>query len=138
MFAFCDVNGYCWNAEVHCGSPSPQLPHHTTLGAIGSLTVHMLSTLKNQGFHLYLDNYYTSIKLAEFMRSSLNTSICGTMRPKRLGIPADLKEMNVAKNKFAYRRKGNVLVIKLNDKKVIYLISTHHNTEYVNTHKRDS
>ena len=136
IYALCDSTGYYWNACVYDGKPNPPLPLTNQLGQSGAVTVHLLSTLANQGYHLYLDNFYTSISLAEHMRTKLNTCICGTMRANRVGIPSVLKNMDVAKGKYAYRRKGNVLVLKLHDKKVIFLLSTLHNTEQVVTRKR--
>lgn len=136
IYALCDVHSYYWNAQIYCGPANPPLPHHDVLGATGALTVHILSSLKNKGYHLYVDNFYTSVKLAEFLRSSLNTCICGTMRANRLGIPAELKNLNIPKNRYAYRRKGNLLLVKMTDKKTIFLCSTMHDASLVSTGKR--
>lgn len=59
------------------------------------------------------------------------------MRSNRVGIPADLKATNLAKGKFAYRRKGKVLIMKYNDKKVVYMLSTMNNAGTTPTRKRN-
>ena len=95
-----------------------------------------MESLLNKGYHPYVDNWYTSINLASFLESR-GTGLCGTMRANRRGIPQALKESNCPKGTYAYRRKGSLQLVKLHDKKIIYLLSTIHDAGLVRTNKRN-
>jgi hypothetical protein len=60
--------------------------------------------------HLYQDNFYNSVKLAETLLDR-NVRVCGTMRANR-GIPRDLEGEGKSLNRgqSAFRRKGDVMV----------------------------
>ncbi len=45
----------------------------------------------------------------------------GTIRHNR-GVPLQLRELNISKYGFAYMRKGDVLMVKFHDKKIVYLV----------------
>ena len=137
IFALCDTHGYFYTASVYTGQPNPPLPHTDTLGATGAIVVHLMENLLDKGYHLYVDNWYTSINLASFLESR-GTGLCGTMRANRRGIPQALKESNCPKGTYAYRRKGSLQLVKVHDKKkVIYLLSTIHDAGLVRTNKRN-
>ena len=60
---------------------------------MGSKVVMKLTeNLRNKGYHLYFDNFFSSVPL---MISLLKVGIysCGTLRADRKGIPDDLKQM---------------------------------------------
>lgn len=137
IYALCDVHGYFWNAYVYEGKQAQALPLTNVVGASGAIVCHLLSSLKNKGYHLYLDNFYTSIALAQYLRGTWTTCVCGTMRPNRARIPQVLKDANLLKGEYAFRRLGPVLCLKLHDRKVIYFLSTLHNTKFVSTRKRN-
>ena len=58
-----------------------------------------MSSLYNQGYHLYKDNWYTSEKLFRHLESEA-TVACGTPMGHRLKIPESLKEERLAKGIF--------------------------------------
>ena len=68
-----------------------------------------MSSLYNQGYHLYKDNWYTSEKLFRHLESEA-TVACGTPMGHRLKIPESLKEERLAKG-FFFNNK----LIALND-----------------------
>ena len=55
-----------------------------------------------------------------------------------MGIPTALKNLDVPKHRYAYRRRGDTLVVKMHDKKIIFLLSTIHNADLISTGKRNS
>lgn len=134
-FALCDKDGYFWNSEVYVGKFPDTLPLTQELGVSGAIVLHLLRDLTGKGFQVYLDNFYMSLPLCNYLLS-VNTGVCGTLRPNRKGIPCDLKATDVPKGQFAFRRKAKLQVIKLHDKKVVYLVSTMHNAGMVRTRKR--
>jgi hypothetical protein len=58
-----------------------------------------------------------------------NTRVCGTIRPNR-GIPKDLKKeaKELKKGQSSFRRKDDVLVQVWNDKRLVRMISTIHDS----------
>jgi hypothetical protein len=66
--------------------------------------------------HVYQDNFYNSVNLAENLKR--NIRVCGTMRPNR-GIPTDLEKeaKGLKKGQSSFRRKGDVLVQVWEDKR---------------------
>ena len=136
IFALCDTHGYFYTASIYTSQPNPPLPHTDTLGATGAIVVHLMESLLDKGCHLYVDNWYTSINLASFLESR-GTGLCGTMRANRRGIPQALMKSNCPKGTYAYRRKDSLQLVKLRDKKVVFLLSTIHDAGLVRTNKRN-
>ncbi|XP_065188293.1 piggyBac transposable element-derived protein 4-like [Sycon ciliatum] len=136
IFALCDHKGYYWNSSIYLGKPLTPSPLTTELGVSGAVVVSLLRDLIGKGYHLYLDNFYNSLPLCEYL-TDRNTSVCGTLRSNRVGIPKTLKDEDVPKGKFAYLRKGRMEIIKLHDRKMVYMISNIHNTDTTATGKRN-
>eukprot|EP00117_Sycon_ciliatum_P004759 scpid70461/ scgid8993/ PiggyBac transposable element-derived protein 4 len=134
VFALCDTSGYYWSASIYTGRPANPLPHTVQLGSTGAIVVHLMGELLGKGYHVYLDNWYTSLDLATYPKAN-TTGMCGTMRANRRGIPNELKKLDFPKAQYAFRRKGALLLVKLHDKTVIYLLSTVHNADLVRTGK---
>ena len=77
------------------------------------LTVYMCNELLDIRYHLYIDNWYTSLNLVHFLRTR-STGTCGTLRKNRA--PAPLKNAQVAVGESCARRSGELLVIKYRPK----------------------
>ena len=63
-----------------------------------------------QNHHVYEDNYYNSVRLAQTLLDR-KVRVCSTMRPNR-GIPCDIEEEGncLKKGQSAFWRKGDVMV----------------------------
>jgi len=93
-----------------------------------------LQPYQNQGYRLFVDNFYTSTRLAEFM-SENGTTLVGTVRPNRRDFPTALADVAIEKGeaKFAMSDNG-VLAVKFRshkDKsgkktKIVYMLTTCH------------
>ena len=100
----------------------------------------MLSLLSgNLGLnhHIYQDNYYNSVRLAQTLLDR-NTRVCGTIRAIR-GIPRDLEGegKRLKKGQSAFWRKGDVMVQVWKGKRLVRMISTIHEATVVNTGRKD-
>lgn len=89
----------------------------------------------NKGHHLFLDNYFTNLPLADFLYSK-DTFITGTIRKNRLGIPKELLgKFNVGEK--MYMRSENMLGLtyreKVTQKTQVVLISTNSEAKSVQT-----
>jgi hypothetical protein len=86
----------------------------------------LLEPYEGKGYHLYQDNYYNSVRLAEeLLQKSIRVS--GTIRVNR-GLPKDMIEeaKKLKKGKVTFCRKQDVLLVTHQDKRLINMISTLH------------
>jgi hypothetical protein len=98
----------------------------------------ILSVLKpslNQWHHIYQDNYYNSVKVAESLLAK-KTRVCGTIRANR-GLPDILKKESkkLKKGEYTFCRKGQVLLLNWKDKREVRMITTIHDASMSNARK---
>lgn len=127
IFLLTSSSGYMIDALVYYGSKSHlscEEPGIENLSKSEIVVVVLLSrsNLLDKGLVVTIDNWYCSLRLAEYLLSR-RTGLRGTCRPNR-GIPKMLIEKKIAPTSSAFMRKGNVLAIKFVDKKVVYFLST--------------
>ena len=96
-----------------------------------------------KGFHLFIDNYYTSVSLATYLLQN-GTYIIRTIRDTRKHFPVELKTMTLKKGETAFYQHNGLVAIKyraMKDRttgktKVVYVLSTAHATAIGHTNKR--
>jgi len=125
-------SGYVWKMMLHGLSTENRavgLSHRgaETLSVTERIVIQLSHDLFNQGYHVYLDNFYTSCRLARYLFRN-GTFMTGTVKANR-GVPSDLKHLNLPVKSQAYSRNGEVLCVKLVDqkssgKKTVYLMDT--------------
>ena len=94
------VSGYICNMEIYTAEGKK----------LQDTMLSLLDRNLDNNHHLYQDNFYNSVKLAETLLDR-NIRVCGTMRANR-GIPRDLegKGTRLNRGQSAFRRKGDVMV----------------------------
>ena len=101
------------------------------------LTVAMIEPLLDQGYHLYVDNWYTSLRLFKYLDEH-ETPACGTLRKNR--VPRGLRDVNMQVDETKALRSDNILVLKYRAKlkKYVNVMTTIHNeaTSAVNVRGR--
>ena len=86
------------------------------------------------GYHLYMDNYYNSIRTVELLMKN-DTRVCGTIRANR-GVPKSLKHSKLETREYAFKRKSEILVQAWKPKKkIVYMVSTIHSGQLTKTNK---
>ena len=106
MFSLCDEQGYLWNSEVYTGkSDTTSDTSSHDLGKSGEVVVRLIRPLLNKGYHLYIDNYYTSPNLLEYLFDN-KTLACGTLRKNRGKFPLDFMSMKLNRGDVLYLSKG--------------------------------
>lgn len=92
------------------------------------------SKLLDNGYHVYMDNYYSSPELCHelYMRS---TFCCGTVRKNRKGLPLAVSEAKLNKGDGVFRQNGPTLAIRWCDKRAVYIISTIHSADMIEVSK---
>ena len=144
LYEVCEAEtGYVLGFEVYTGQNSsvvakkacPVDPSCTkTTKLVLGLLEHL--DLLNSGFHIYMDNYYLTVELAEELLLK-NTHCAGTTRRNRKGLPAAVKDAKLKRGECVFRRKNGVLALKWCDKRPVLMLSTMHDAEDILTHKKD-
>ena len=82
------------------------------------------------GHVIYMDSFFSSVALFEHLREH-DTLAVGTVIAGRVGVPRSLhpKELKLKKGESQFWRKGNLLCLRVNDRKNVLLLSTKHMAE---------
>ena len=122
------VNRFCCSRSAHVIDP---LCTKTTKIVVGLLE---RTNLLDKGYHVYMDNYYTSPELLHelYLRS---TFCCGTVRKNRKGLPNAVNKAGLHKGEGVFRRNGPVLAIRWCDKRAVYMLTTIHDASMVEVRK---
>ncbi|XP_050392713.1 piggyBac transposable element-derived protein 4-like [Patella vulgata] len=117
-------HGYIMNAEVYTGKRADALTVDN-LGITGNLVVRMTQDFQNQNYILFMDRFYTSVELAEYLLNK-GIGMCGTAMTNRKEFPKFLKRTNKQMHRgdceIVYN--GNVSALVWMDKRPIYFVSS--------------
>lgn len=110
------VTGFPLHTMVYCGKkrsqPSSEFGH--SYDVVKELMTE--AGLLNKGYHLFVDNFYTSPTLAQYLHSK-KTLLTGTLRSNRKGVPQMLKAAKPKEQECMYFRKGPILALSWREKK---------------------
>ncbi|XP_068113414.1 piggyBac transposable element-derived protein 4-like [Hyperolius riggenbachi] len=128
MYKLCEsTSGYTWSFRIYEGKDSqlepPGCPDY--IGTNGKVVWDLITPLLNNGYNLYLDNFYTSIPLFKHLFSQ-KTPACGTMRSNRKGFPQTLVNRRLERGESQYLHSNEMLAAKYKDKRDVYMLSTIH------------
>ncbi|GBN07442.1 PiggyBac transposable element-derived protein 4, partial [Araneus ventricosus] len=114
LFQLCESeSGYIRNSIIYTGKGTT---FHEDYGVSTKSVMTLIHELKNKGYTLTTDNYYTSPELAEILIKS-KTDIYGTLRANRKGLPPLIKSSKVKKGEVLAFQKGKICLLKWTDKK---------------------
>ncbi|KAL8567072.1 hypothetical protein ACOMHN_027499 [Nucella lapillus] len=127
--------GYCYRFKVYAGKQDPVNEVDPVLRAVDGgnnnlsisekMVVFLIATLLDKGYHVYTDNWYTSLKLFLFLLSR-NTLACGTVQQNR-GIPQELRDVQLNPgDSAAVCGDGRIVATKYHSTKVVHLLSSAH------------
>ncbi|XP_068171293.1 piggyBac transposable element-derived protein 4-like [Antennarius striatus] len=118
-YILCDSRtGYCYNMLPYVGQPS----------TLPDIVFSLLDRLTEQGYTIFMDNFYNSVKLCEQLCKK-KTNVCGTLRKNR-GEPQIIREpskTDLGEEGKVVRHNGRVLVLAWQDKRLVRMITTCHN-----------
>lgn len=121
LYELCTPDGYILDCLVYTGKGTVD----GDAGHAHSVVTKLCEPYLDKGHTLYMDNYYNSVKLAEFLHER-KTHVVGTLRNNRKGNPKKVISCKLRKGEMTFQRKGNVMVLKWKDKREVLLISTLH------------
>ena len=137
LYTLCESSsGYCLAFDVYTAQPSPLLNLAEDVGmsadsnATEKIVVGLLENAKclGLGHHVYMDNYYTSTNLFDFLVAN-KTYACGTVRSSRKGLPTAFSEIKNLKNQECITRtKNQLMALKFQDKRTVHMLSTIHDS----------
>ena len=120
------ANGYTFDFDVYVGrDPNRELSEH---GLGYDVVMKLMQPLLEQGYHLYIDNFYTSVPLVtDLFRLGVGTT--GTISERRRGFPANMKNSKEwAKRKqrgsMRWERTPPCLAVQWKDNKVVSMLTT--------------
>ncbi|XP_068238428.1 piggyBac transposable element-derived protein 4-like [Palaemon carinicauda] len=132
VFVMCNSekewSGYCNNFQIYYGKETsdsyvlPNVPGADELSISEKIVVHLANSVLGQGRHIFVDSWYSSIRLAHFLLTQ-EILMTGTIRPNR-GVPDELRGEKLINQQASFVRKDNTLIVKWSDKREVYVIST--------------
>ena len=124
------VTAYCYNLEVYTGKHGQHI--NRLMGLSAWVVIGLTKPIHNFCHIIYTDNFYTSPILAKYLASQ-KTYLYGTMRPNRLGYPADMVKTNAevrrlprGSSDWRQCEDSSMLVTAWKDKRMVYYLSTAH------------
>ena len=91
----CEDSGYIYRFKIYTGKEnSPQ--NQGALSVSERVVVDLMEPLLEKGYHLYIDNWYSSITLFKYLYEH-HTQACGTVRINRRGFPEPVKQAKLTK-----------------------------------------
>jgi len=121
-------NGYTIDFNVYIGKAAGRDVSVHGLGY--DVVVHLMQNFFNQGYHLYIDNFYTSTVLVKYLFQQ-GVPTTGTIRENSRGFPANMKDgsqwskaANVERGSMRWERDPPVLALQWLDNKVVSMLTT--------------
>ena len=116
----CD--GYLLNFDVYKGKQQRQADNVS----LHDTVLNLVRPYANRGHILFLDNLFPSPALFDHLQR-IGVRACGTLRPNRKDVPADLQQRGkeLAKGGTATWQRGELGCLAWNDRQLVYLLSTH-------------
>lgn len=124
-------NGYSWNFVIYYGKDSftPDEPLASALSLSERIVVYIMKDLIDEGRQVFTDNWYTSLRLAEYLLTR-KTLITGVVRAGR-GPPKELVDQPLSKRQSCFARKGNTLIVKYQDRSQVTVLTTKYEANMV-------
>ena len=121
-------NGYTVDFNVYIGRAAAGEVSDHGLGY--DVVVKLMQPYFNQGYHLYIDNFYTSSVLVKYLFQQ-GVPTTGTIRENSRGFPQNLKNgaqwskaSNVQRGSMRWERDPPLLALQWLDNKVVSLLTT--------------
>ncbi|KAK6182621.1 hypothetical protein SNE40_010263 [Patella caerulea] len=126
FWVMCDAKtGFCLYWDAYTGKNKFLYPEFSVTE---NIVLQLVDKLPEIGHHIYMDNFYSSVKLFERLKS-LGFGACGTLRTNRKGIPEDDEFKQKMKKGDApkfFHKGDDILAVTWQDTKRVTALSTVH------------
>ena len=141
LWAMGDMDGYLYNFEIYQGKNQERSRNIPKYFGLGNSVVHQLTERLSGKYHeVYVDNFYTSVPLMEYLLSH-KILCCGTLRLNKKYLPKNLAtDKDLKRGDYDYRiSKDGIAVYKWRNNRPVHMISNFHGIEktYVNRRNKD-
>jgi len=92
------------------------------------VVAYLMLPLLDQGYTVWMDNWYTSCRLYDYLHHR-KTTACGTIRSNRA--PVEVRNAKVDVGQVSAFRSGPLLCLKYRDKKDVLMLTTQHDEAMV-------
>ncbi|GBN77865.1 PiggyBac transposable element-derived protein 4 [Araneus ventricosus] len=129
------VTGYVWNFLIYCGKDTDM---SSSDGSYGERVVKtLMSDLCEKGYNVYLDRFFNSPSLAEYMHS-VKTNVCGTVLKTRKKMPKNFPERKLKKGELDAVQHDNMNIIAFKEKKKdVFMLTSIHGPEISKSGRKD-
>jgi hypothetical protein len=120
-------SGYTYNFDVYLGKTETP----STFGLAYGVVMKLIAMLFDQGYRLFVDNFYTSMQLfLDLLKRKILA--CGTVICNRKGFPEELKDVKQwekisERGDMRWVRLEEVLALQWRDNKTVSVLTTIHN-----------
>ena len=136
LFNLCEESGYTYRFHIYTGKEDPAFmiqdhlpPEAAHLTATEKIVVFMTQDILDQGYHVFMDNWYSGARLYQYMLNR-DTVCCGTIRSNR--VPLEVQQLEVShEDPVQALRSGPLLFLKWQSSKEVYMLTTMHNERMV-------
>lgn len=120
------ANGYTWDFDVYAGKNANQQVSANGLGY--DVVMRLVQPLVNQGYHLYFDNFYTSVKLVKDL-FQLKIPSTGTAAENRREFPESMKRgkewaKRQERGNMRWDRDGVALAMQWKDNRPVTIVTS--------------
>ena len=147
LYELCSSNGVTLDFFVYCGKgffDDENDEEHKDFSVTEKIPAKLMSGYYGNGHCVFVDNFYTSPKLAEYMLDN-NTYLCGTINRKRCNYSKEIVLEELEKGAAVFYKSGELLACKYraiknksnNQPKIVYTLSTAHPASMESTGKED-
>ena len=123
IYKLCDDTGYTYDMTVYLGRDRQRTAKRLT--ATHATVLDLTQKIHGRGHKLYMDNYFTSPDLFDDLATK-QIYCCGTVRPKRKGMPQDFGPKRMARGDLQVRTRGDLTAILWRDKRDVRVLTNIH------------
>lgn len=122
LYKLCLPEGYTYNIEIYAGK------NQTTIkkSHCHDVVMRLLNGLLFEGRVLFIDNYYTTVPLAEELLEN-STFICGTVKINKKFLPPQAKQKQKRGGIMSFENRSGVKFLKWTDKRPVCMLTTSKN-----------
>ena len=132
ILKLCSASGYAWPNIVYGGRAATE---GRDVGQAQKVCTKLTEGLRNEGWTLYIDSFYTSYPLGKIFLHQ-KTHVAGTLRARQVGFPKELMKTKVKKGEVIIREDFNgIVVMKWQDRREVRLLTTKHGLDMVDLQK---
>lgn len=132
LYILADMHGIIQKIHLYAGAGDQLVGGRNH---VKKVVILLMEKYVNKGHSLYIDNFYTSVGLAEELLTK-NTYVTGTLRAKRAGNPNLVHNKLKTGESCIMHNTQNIVVTKWLDKREVMFLSTEHDSNYKMTTSR--